>query len=44
MCDGRLERKIQILCNKEDAVMLLELAEELCPTIVPKISRDWLAM
>jgi len=38
------ERKMQILCNKDEAVMLLRLAEELCPRIIPKISRDWLAM
>ena len=38
------ERKMQILCNKDEAVMLLHLAEELCPRIIPKISRDWLAM
>jgi len=41
--DGHLERKIQILCNKDEAVLLLQMAEELCPTIIPKISRDWLA-
>jgi hypothetical protein len=43
-CNGRLERKIQVLCNKDDAVILLSLAEELCPNIIPKISRDWHAM
>jgi hypothetical protein len=43
ICDGHLERKMQILCNKDEAVMLLQAAEELCPKIIPKISRDWLA-
>jgi len=43
ICDGRLERKMQILCNKDEAVLLLQVAEELCPKIIPKISRDWLA-
>ena len=42
--NGQSEGKIQILCNKDEAVMLLHLAEELCPRIIPKISRDWLAM
>ena len=42
--DPQAERKIQILCNKDEAAMLLHLAEELCPRIIPKISRDWLAM
>jgi hypothetical protein len=42
--NAQCERKIQILCNKDEAVMLLRLAEELCPRIIPKISRDWLAM
>lgn len=41
--DGQLERKMQILCNKDEAVMLLQVAEELCPKIIPKISRDWFA-
>jgi len=40
LSNGHLERKMQILCN---TVMLLHLAEELCPKIIPKISRDWLA-
>ena len=43
ICDGHLERKMQILCNKDEAVMLLQVAEEVCPRIIPKISRDWLA-
>jgi hypothetical protein len=34
---------MQILCNKDEAVMLLQVAEELCPKIIPKISRDWFA-
>ena len=42
--NAQCERKIQILCNKDEAVTLLHLAEELCPRIIPKISRDWLAM
>ncbi len=44
ICEDHLECKMQILCNKDDAVMLLQLAKELCPKIVPKISRDWLAI
>jgi len=43
ICDGQFERKMQILCNKDEAVMLLQVAEEVCPKIIPKISRDWLA-
>ena len=43
LSNGHFERKMQILCNTDDAVMLLQLAEELCPKIIPKISRDWLA-
>ena len=43
LSNGHFERKMQILCNTDDAVMLLHLAEELCPKIIPKISRDWLA-
>jgi hypothetical protein len=43
ICDGHVERKMQILCNKDEAVMLLQVAEEVCPRIIPKISRDWLA-
>ena len=41
ICDGQLERKMQILCNKDEAVLLLQVAEEVCPKIIPKISRDW---
>lgn len=43
LSNGHLERKMQTLCNTDDAVMLLHLAGELCPKISPKISRDWLA-
>ena len=43
ICDGQFERKMQIFCNKDEAVMLLRVAEEVCPKIIPKISRDWLA-
>ena len=32
--------KMQVLCSKDEAVMLLHIAEELCPKIIPKISRD----
>jgi hypothetical protein len=39
--DGCVERKIQVLCSKDEAVTLLHIAEELCPKIIPKISRDW---
>jgi hypothetical protein len=42
--DGYLERKIKVLCSKDEAVMLLNIAEELCPKIIPKISRDWLTI
>lgn len=42
--DGCVERKIQVLCSKDEAVMLLHIAEELCPKIIPKISRDWLTI
>jgi len=42
--DVYVERKIQVLCNKDEAVMLLHIAEELCPKIIPKISRDWLTI
>ena len=41
---GYLERKIHVLCSKDQAVMLLHIAEELCPKIIPKISRDWLTI
>jgi hypothetical protein len=40
--DGYLERKIQVLCSRDEAAMLLHIAEELCPKIIPKITRDWL--
>ena len=39
-----VQRKIQVLCSKDEAVMLLHIAEELCPRIIPKISRDWLGI
>ena len=42
--DAQVERKMQVLCNKDEAIMLLQIAEELCPKIIPKISRDWLSM
>jgi len=35
--------KCKSSATQTDAVMLLHLAEELCPKIIPKISRDWLA-
>ena len=38
------ERKCRFSATKTEAVMLLQLAEELCPRIIPQISRDWLAM
>jgi hypothetical protein len=28
ICDGHLERKMQILCNKDEAVMVLQVAEK----------------
>ena len=43
ICHEQLERKMQILCNNDEAVMLLQIAEAVCPKIIPKISRDWLA-
>jgi hypothetical protein len=42
--DGHIERKMQVVCSKDEAVMLLRIAEELYPKIIPKISRDWLTM
>jgi hypothetical protein len=42
--DSYLERKIQVLCSEGEAVMVLRIAEELCPKIIPKISRDWLTL
>jgi hypothetical protein len=39
-----VERKIQVLCSKDEAVMLLQVAGELCPKTLPKISRNWLTI
>jgi hypothetical protein len=42
--DAQVERKMQVLCNKDEAIMLLQIAEELCPKIIPMINRDWVSM
>ena len=42
--DAYVERKIQVLCSKDEAAMLLQVAGELCPKILPQISRDWLTI
>ena len=38
---GHFERHMKILCKKEEALMLLQIAERLCSEIIPAISRDW---
>lgn len=38
---GRFQRHMKLLCEKEEAAMLLKLAERLCPEIIRLISRDW---
>ena len=38
---GYFENTMKILCVKEAAVLILQLAEKLCPEIISSISRDW---
>jgi len=41
MRGGYFEDTVKILCVKEEAVLILQLAEKLCPEIISSISRDW---
>jgi len=41
MRGGYFEHTVKILCVKEEAVLILQLAEKLCPEIISSISRDW---
>ena len=41
MRGGYFEHTMKILCVKEEVVLILQLAEKLCPEIISSISRDW---
>ena len=39
---GHFERAMKLVCKKAEAVFLLDAAQNLCPEIIPTISRGWL--